>query len=59
MIGNSSKSQRELTRIFWRQQLLAHPVGRRWLEEQAADRKVKERDLGPHRFVPGFTNNEP
>jgi len=55
MIGDSRSSQRELSRIQWRQVLLSDPAGCAWLAEQASNRKTKERDLGPHRFIPGVT----
>ena len=51
-----SKS-RELQRILWRQSLLSDPAGLAWLMEQVSQRpQPKERDLGPHRFVPGFSD---
>lgn len=56
MSYDPSKS-RELNRILWRQSLLDDAVGRAWLTEQAQKRpQPKERDLGPHRFVPGFSD---
>ena len=56
MSFDPSKS-RELVRIHWRQSLRADPVGRAWLTERVAQKKrPKERDLGPHCFVPGFTD---
>ncbi len=56
MSFDPSKS-RELVRILWLQTLLADPIGRAWLTERAAQKKrPKERDLGPHCFVPGFTD---
>lgn len=56
MIGNSKSSQRELARIQWRQQILSTPTGVAWLTDQAANRKTREKDLGPHRFVPGVSD---
>lgn len=56
-MGYDPSKSRELSLILRRQNLLADAVGRAWLTEQAQKRpQPKERDLGPHRFVPGFSD---
>lgn len=54
---NNSRSLRELSRIYWRQWVLSFPSGVRWLS-WLVRRRIKEQDLGPHKydFEPGVTD---